>query len=144
VKLDKVEVQPKDILPDISFYGETYHDEEQLPKIADIRSLALEAIYRLGIAMNDTQDIYELSAKDIYNTSEQAIKDIKEYLGDFYNDEENVLTLSSYKDIDLEMVLVNDEINEYRVIVNADHEVSYWFTDFEEAVNSYNELKIER
>jgi len=144
MKLDKVEVQPKDILHDISFYGETYHDEGQLPKIEDIRSLALEAIYRLGIAMNDTQDRYELSAKDIYNTSEQAIKDIKEYLGDFYNDEENVLTLSSYKDIDLEMVLVNDEINEYRVIVNADHEVSYWFTDFEEAVNSYNELKIER
>jgi len=144
VKLDKVEVKLEDILPDISFYGETYHDQEQLPKIADIRALALEAIYRLGIAMSDTRDRYELSAKDIYNTSEQAIKDIKEYLGDFYNDEENVLTLSSYKDIDLEMVLVNDEINEYRVIVNADHEVSYWFTDFEEAVNSYNELKIER
>jgi len=92
VKLDKVEVQPKDILPNISFYRETYHDEEQLPKIADIRSLALEAIYRLGIAMNDTQDRYELSAKDIYNTSEKAIKDIKEYLGDF-DDEENVKML---------------------------------------------------
>ena len=143
MKLTKIDVKPEDILPDISFYGETYHDEEQLPKIADIRSLALEAIYRLGIAMNDTQDRYELSAKDIYNTSEQAIKDIKEYLGDF-DDDENVLTLSSYKDIDLEMVLVNDKINEYRVIVNANHEVSYWFTDFEEAVNSYNELKIER
>lgn len=83
MKLNKVEVEPEDILPDISFYGETYHDQEQLPKIADIRSLALEAIYRLGIAMNDTKDRYELSAKDIYNTSEQAIKDIKEYIGDF-------------------------------------------------------------
>lgn len=141
MKLDKVEVKPEDILPDISFYGETYHDEEQLPKIADIRSFALEAIYRLGIAMNDTKDRYELSAKDIYNTSEQAIKDIKEYLGDF-DDEENVLTLSSYKDIDLEMVLVNNKINEYRVIDNSSYEVSYWFTDFEEAINSYNELKI--
>jgi len=141
VKLDKVEVQPKDILPNISFYGETYHDEEQLPKIADIRSLALEAIYRLGIAMNDTQDRYELSAKDIYNTSEQAIKDIKEYLRDF-DDDENVLTLSSYRDIDLEMVLVNDRINEYRVIINSNHVVSYWFTDFEEAINAYNKLKI--
>lgn len=143
MKLDKVEVQPKDILPDISFYGETYHDEEQLPKIADIRSMALEAIYRLGIAMNDTKDRYELSAKDIYNSSEQAIKDVEEYLGDFH-DEENVLTLSSYKDIDLEMVLVNNKINEYRVIVNSDYEVSYWFTDFEEAINSYNKLKIRR
>lgn len=141
MKLDKVEVQPKDILPDISFYGETYHDQEQLPKIADIRALALEAIYRLGIAMSDTRDRYELSAKDIYNTSEQAIKDIKEYLGDF-DDDENVLTLSSYRDIDLEMVLVNDRINEYRVIINSNHVVSYWFTDFEEAINSYNKLKI--
>jgi len=141
MKLDKVEIQPKDILPDISFYGETYHDQEQLPKIADIKALALEAIYRLGIAMNDTQDRYELSAKDIYNTSEKAIKDIKEYLGDF-DDGENVLTLSSYRDIDLEMVLVNDRINEYRVIINSNHVVSYWFTDFEEAINAYNKLKI--
>ena len=143
MKLDKVEVQPKDILPDISFYGETYHDEGQLPKIEDIRSLALEAIYRLGIAMNDTKDRYELSAKDIYNTSEQAIKDIKEYLGDF-DDEENVFTLSSYKDIDLDIVLIGNEINEYRVIDNSGRELNYWFTNFEEAVNSYNKLKIER
>lgn len=143
IKLDKVEVKPEDILPDISFYGETYHDEEQLPKIADIRSVALEAIYRLGIAMNDTKDRYELSAKDIYNSSEQAIKDIEEYLGDFH-DEENVLTLSSYKDIDLEMVLVNNKIDEYRVIDNSGREMSYWFTDFEEAINSYNEIKIRR
>lgn len=143
MKLDKVEVRPKDILPDISFYGETDHDEEQLPKIADIRALTLEAIYRLGIAMNDTQDRYELSAKDIYNTSEQAIKDIREYLDDF-DDGENVLTLSSYRDIDLEMVLVNDEVNEYRVTGGLENGWSYWFTDFEEAVNSYNELKIER
>lgn len=143
MKLDKVEVKPEDILPDISFYGETYHDEEQLPKIADIRSVALEAIYRLGIAMNDTKDRYELSAKDIYNSSEQAIKDIEEYLGDFHN-EENVLTLSSYKDIDLEMVLVNNKIDEYRVIDNSGHEMSYWFTNFEEAINSYNEIKIRR
>lgn len=141
MKLDKVEVKPEDILPDISFYGETDHDEEQLPKIADIRSLALEAIYRLGIAMNDTKDKYEL--KDIYNTSEQAIKDIKEYLGDFYNNE-NILTLSSYEDISLELVLVNDEVNEYRVTGCLENGWSYWFTDFEEAVNSYNELKIER
>jgi len=141
MKLDKVEVRPKDILPDISFYGETDHDEEQLPKIADIRALTLEAIYRLGIAMNDTQDRHELSAKDIYNTSEQAIKDIREYLDDF-DDGENVLTLSSYRDIDLEMVLVNDRINEYRVIINSNHVVSYWFTDFEEAINAYNKLKI--
>ena len=143
MKLDKVEVQPKDILPDISFYGETYHDEGQLPKIEDIRSLALEAIYRLGIAMNDTKDRYELSAKEIYNTSEQAIKDIKEYLGDF-DDEENVFTLSSYKDIDLDIVLIGNEINEYRVIDNSGRELNYWFTNFEEAVNSYNKLKIER
>jgi len=143
VKLDKVEVKPEDILPDISFYGETYHDQEQLPKIEDIRSLALEAIYRLGIAMNDTQDRYELSAKDIYNTSEQAIKDIKEYLGDF-DDGENVLTLSSDKDISLELVLVNDKVNEYRVTGGLENGWSYWFTDFEEAINSYNKLKIER
>ena len=141
MKLDKVEVRPEDILPDISFYGETYHDQEQLPKIADIKALALEAIYRLGIAMNDTQDRYELSAKDIYNTSEQAIKDIREYLDDF-DDGENVLTLSSYRDIDLEMIMVNDKINEYRVIINSDYVASYWFTDFEEAVNTYNKLKI--
>jgi hypothetical protein len=141
MKLDKVEVKPEDILPDISFYGETYHDKEQLPKIEDIRSLALEAIYRLGIAMNDTKDRYELSANDIYNSSEQAIKDIEEYLGDFH-DEENVLTLSSYKDIDLEIVLVNNKIDEYRVVDNSGREASYWFTDFEEAINAYNEIKI--
>lgn len=143
MKLDKVEVKPEDILPDISFYRETYHDEEQLPKIADIRSFALEAIYRLGIAMNDTKDRYELSAKDIYNTSEQAIKDIKEYLGDF-DEEENVLTLSSYKDIDLDIVLTGNKIDEYRVIDNSGREINYWFTDFEEAINSYNELKIKQ
>lgn len=141
MKLDKVEVKPEDILPDISFYGETYHDEEQLPKIADIRSVALEAIYRLGIAMNDTKDRYELSAKDIYNSSDQAIKDIEEYLGDFH-DEENVLTLSSYKDIDLDIILSRNKIDEYRVIDNSGHEINYWFTDFEEAIDSYNELKI--
>jgi len=143
VKLDKVEVKPEDILPDISFYGETYHDKEQLPKIEDIKSLALEAIYRLGIAMNDTKDRYELSAKDIYNTSEQAIKDIKEYLGDF-DDEENVFTLSSYKNIDLDIVLTDNKIDEYRVIDNSGREINYWFTDFEEAVSSYNKLKIRR
>lgn len=143
MKLDKVEVQPKDILPDISFYGETYHDKEQLPKIEDIKSLAIEAIYRLGIAMNDTKDRYELSAKDIYNTSEQAIKDIKEYLGDF-DDGENVLTLSSDKDISLELVLANDKVSEYRVTGGVENGWSYWFTDFEEAINSYNKLKIER
>jgi len=143
VKLDKVEVKPEDILPDISFYGETYHDKEQLPKIEDIKSLALEAIYRLGIAMNDTKDRYELSAKDIYNTSEQAIKDIKEYLVDF-DDEENVFTLSSYKNIDLDIVLTDNKIDEYRVIDNSGREINYWFTDFEEAVSSYNKLKIRR
>ena len=143
MKLDKVEVKPEDILPDISFYGETYHDEEQLPKIADIRSFALEAIYRLGIAMNDTKDRYELSAKDIYNSSEQAIKDIEEYLGDFH-DEEKVITLDSYKDISLELVLVNDKVNEYRVNGRPETGYSFWFTDFEEAVLSYSELKIER
>lgn len=140
MKLNKVEVKPEDILPDIGFRGETYHDKEQLPKIADIRSVALEAIYRLCVALNDTKDRYELSAKDIFNSSDQAIRDIEEYLADFHN-EENVLTLSSYKDIDLEMVLLNNKINEYRVINNSEHEVSYWFTDFEEAVNSYNKLK---
>lgn len=140
MKLNKVEVKPEDILPDISFRGETYHDKEQLPKIADIRSVALEAIYRLGVALNGTKDRYELSAKDIFNSSDQAIRDIEEYLADFH-DEENVLTLSSYKDIDLEMVLLNNKINEYRVINNSEHEVSYWFTDFEEAVNLYNKLK---
>jgi len=143
MKLNKVEAQPKDILPDISFYGETYHDKEQLPKIEDIKSLALEAIYRLGIAMNDTKDRYELSAKDIYNTSEQAIKDIKEYLVDF-DDEENVFTLSSYKNIDLDIVLTDNKIDEYRVIDNSGREINYWFTDFEEAVSSYNKLKIRR
>lgn len=30
MKLDKVEVKPEDILPDINFYRETYHDQEQL------------------------------------------------------------------------------------------------------------------
>lgn len=83
MKLDKIVVKPEDIVPDISFYGESYYDEEQLKNIEDVKSIALEAIYKLGVVANSSKNLNEISIKDIHDASAKAIKDIKEFLGDF-------------------------------------------------------------
>ena len=56
--------------------------------------------------------------------------------------QERIITLDSYEDISLELVLVDDEVNEYRVTGCLENGWSYWFTDFEEAVLSYFEAKL--
>jgi len=56
--------------------------------------------------------------------------------------QERIITLDSYKDISLELVLMNDEVSEYRVTGCLENGWSYWFTDFEEAVLSYFEAKL--
>lgn len=81
--LGKVKVEPKDIVPDIKFYGETNFDKEQLKNVEDVKAIAFEAISRLWDVSIDTKGHHELSIKDIHNASDQAIKDIIEYLSDY-------------------------------------------------------------
>lgn len=52
--LGKVKVEPKDIVPDIKFYGETNFDTEQLKNVEDVKEIAFEAIARLWDVATDT------------------------------------------------------------------------------------------
>lgn len=81
--LGKVKVEPKDIVPDIKFYGETNFDTEQLKNVEDVKAIAFEAIARLWDVATDTKGRNELSIKDIHEAADTAINDIKEYLSDY-------------------------------------------------------------
>ncbi|MCX7579403.1 hypothetical protein D0502_08430 [Leuconostoc falkenbergense] len=81
--LGKVKVKPKDIVPDIKFYGETNFDTEQLKNVEDVKAIAFEAIARLWDVAIDTKGRHELSIKDMYEAADTAINDIKEYLSDY-------------------------------------------------------------
>lgn len=83
MKLDKIEVKPENVVPDIRYFGETNFDEKQLKSVEDVKNIALQAISTLGIARYDTSLRPEQSVKEIYKACDRAIKDIKEYMEDF-------------------------------------------------------------
>lgn len=83
MKLDKINIEPKDVVPDIIFFGETSFDTEQLKNVEDVKNIALEAILKLGAVRSETKDRAEYSISSIHKAADKAIADIEECLRDF-------------------------------------------------------------
>ena len=74
----QLNAEPSDLIPKISFQGETNADNEELKKLDNLEEM-LSAAYLelLGLTL-DTQDRIEYSAKQLHQRSEELLSMFKE------------------------------------------------------------------
>lgn len=69
----QLQVEPDDLIPKISFHGETNADNEELKKLDDLEEMLSKAyLALLGLSL-DTQERTEFSAKQLHQRAEELL-----------------------------------------------------------------------
>ena len=74
----ELQVKPKDLIPKVSFHGETYADKAELERLDNLQEMIDEAwLMLLGLFL-DTKDRNEDSAKQLHAKAEKMLDQFKE------------------------------------------------------------------
>lgn len=69
----QLQVEPDDLIPNISFHGETNADNEELKRLDSIEEMLSKAYLALLSLSLDTQDRKEYSAKQLHQRAEELL-----------------------------------------------------------------------
>ena len=74
----ELQVEPKDLIPEVYFHGETYADKAELEQLDNVQKMIDEAyLMILGLYL-DTKDRREDSAKQLHAKAEKMLDQFKE------------------------------------------------------------------
>lgn len=74
----QLNVEPGELIPKISFHGETNADNEELKKLDNLEAMLSTAYLELLGLTLDTQDRIEYSAKQLHQRAEELLSMFKE------------------------------------------------------------------
>ena len=74
----QLNVEPGDLIQNISFHGETNADNEELKKLDNLEAMLSTAYLELLGLMLDTEDRIEYSAKQLHQRAEELLSMFKE------------------------------------------------------------------
>lgn len=74
----ELKVTPKDLIPKVSFHGETYADKTELERLDNLNEMLDEAYLMILGLFLDTKDRTEDSAKQLHAKAEKMLNQFKE------------------------------------------------------------------